>query len=26
MSLMRNERKALGFKRQKYGVIESWEA
>lgn len=26
MSLMRNERKMLGFKRQKYGVIEAWEA
>ena len=25
MSLMRNERKMLGFKRQKYGVIELWE-
>lgn len=25
MSLMRNERKMLGFKRQKYGVIEAWE-
>ena len=26
MSLMRNERKMLGFKRQKYGVIELWES
>lgn len=25
MSLMENEKKMLGFKRQKYGVIELWE-
>ena len=25
MSLMNNERKMLGFKRQKYGVIELWD-
>lgn len=25
MSLMRNERKTLGFRRQKYGVINVWE-
>lgn len=26
MSLMNNERKLLGFKRQRYGVIELWES
>ena len=26
MSLMTNERKMLGFRRQTYGVIETWEA
>ena len=26
MSLMNNERKLLGFKRQKYGVMETWQA
>lgn len=26
MSLMNNERKMLGFRKQKYGVIETWEA
>ena len=25
MSLMRNERKMLGFRRQKYGVMEVWD-
>lgn len=25
MSLMRNERKMLGFRRQKYGVMEIWD-